>query len=639
MAARLSQVAPALSSYLQASPESISASSTPVIAVGGSGGGFRAMVSYAAFLHHLQGASLHSLWPLISYTSGVSGSCWTLASLYTHANLSTSELLRHYVALASEETHPMSLQAFDRVARSRRGSYFLFGPLLRKMAEGARGGGVMDLYATLTTSFLLLPRGNEMGNTPPNEEGVTPQSMVGLSRESMAWSKVYQRYSMAEGKAPLPVLTAASVAKGVEEEMAVLPVSPHSSASLPISSKVIKSKVHWWEATPLEIGSSDVHRRLPGDELGDAGRGAFIPTWSFGRPFNAGRSLASTGEPSLSLLVGHCTSAPAGPLTGYITALLGTLPSHTLASWALRKLNDFLLMRRWRRRWGNPIRSSAEWNPFYGMHRCTGNETHSSLVDQPDVTRKLKLMDAGISNNLPAHVFYQQQGSSSRSVDIFIGFDASSDVGSWKSLQRVQDFAQDRGLRFFMGPEEEQGGSIGLARWFRAKTESDERHDAGASDHESQGVELSYFLDTMRHIEAQASKQASAHDQWPANTPCVVLDGYANHTSPSSPALPPRLIYIYVPLLLPPSRGKDEDWSFATVYNLVWTRKETRRVIEAVHRQLTSKSGGDSQQSKLSDFDAKVKQVVARVTAVKGRSDIHTCTRTVQRRAPRMMIE
>lgn len=132
---------------------------------------------------------------------------------------------------------------------------------------------------------------------------------------------------------------------------------------------------------PLEVGSSD--------------EGAWVPTWAYGRSFVRGSSVSTAPEISLSLLLGQATSAPAGPLTGYITTLLATLPQGTLMSLLLSKVNSFVQQKRWERRWGNPIRGADEPNPLYGHGRCPTSDR------EWEGRGRLKLMDSGLSNNLP----------------------------------------------------------------------------------------------------------------------------------------------------------------------------------------------------------------------------------------------
>ncbi len=88
---------------------------------------------------------------MTSYVAGVSGSCWTIAALYMTCSLSTRTLLMHWLSMAQESLHPLSRRAFDAVARTSRGTYFLLAPLLRKAHGGIVGLGIMDMYASVTS--------------------------------------------------------------------------------------------------------------------------------------------------------------------------------------------------------------------------------------------------------------------------------------------------------------------------------------------------------------------------------------------------------------------------------------------------------------------------------------------------------
>ncbi|CBQ70915.1 related to phospholipase A2, cytosolic [Sporisorium reilianum SRZ2] len=344
----------------------------PLVALGGSGGGYRAMYGFAGFI---AAAKRSKLWDCLSWAGGVSGSCWTLAAYYTIAYQDADRLIRHYLAVASELAHPMSVHALDTVARSSRGVYFLLGPLVRKAQAGIVGLGIMDLYATLTTAYQFLSR----------------EPRARLSRASFQFSKVWSRSGVSSAEEPLPIFTAVRVApqdapgvrphtdsslsKGQPPKRALTQhqsaaskaltpnhASGTPSATAPVDERTTdifaqpaaKGYFQWFEATPLEVGSADVQ--------------GYIPTWAWGRPFVSGRSLDRRPEESLSLLLGQCTSAPAGPLTGYISALLASLPKGTAMSRTLHFLNNFVRMKRWERRWGNPIRAGDEPNPFYGLN-------------------------------------------------------------------------------------------------------------------------------------------------------------------------------------------------------------------------------------------------------------------------------
>lgn len=62
----------------------------------------------------------------------------------------------------------------------------------------------------------------------------------------------------------------------------------------------------------------------------------------------------------------------------------------------LALLNDFVRHKRWEKRWGNPICGADEPNPLYGF----GSRAESDGRGWEGRGR-LKLMDSGMSNNLP----------------------------------------------------------------------------------------------------------------------------------------------------------------------------------------------------------------------------------------------
>lgn len=193
------------------------------------------------------------------WLAGVSGSCWTIASLYTVAQRNPNDLLAHYMRVAAEALHPMCRGALDVVARSPKGVYFLLAPLLSKLRDGNVGIGIMDMYATLTTSYQLLSR--------------SPHARPRLSRSTFEFSKVWERSGLQDGKAPMPILTAVRILRrGDAEEDLGSPkadVRDASSTSYTSDDRYAKTRFQWWEMNPLEVGSSD--------------EAAWVPTWSYGR--------------------------------------------------------------------------------------------------------------------------------------------------------------------------------------------------------------------------------------------------------------------------------------------------------------------------------------------------------------------
>lgn len=243
------------------------------------------------------------------------------------------------------------------------------------------------MYATLVTSYQLLSR--------------SPHARPRLSRSMFQYSKIWTRMKLDQGQAPMPIFTAVRVkdhndcnttkaGQEVSTEITMqkndLSIDFEKSNSAFNSNGAIGNKYQWWEMNPLEVGSSD--------------EGAWVPTWSYGRLFNSGSSMTTLPEISMSLLLGQATCAPAGPLTGYISTMLATLRKGTIMSYLLSKVNTFIQHKRWEKRWGNPIRGADEPNPLYGRgKRCTSNKAGSTK--DWENKKRLKLMDSGLSNNLP----------------------------------------------------------------------------------------------------------------------------------------------------------------------------------------------------------------------------------------------
>ncbi|KAG6360948.1 hypothetical protein INS49_012016 [Diaporthe citri] len=94
---------------------------------------------------------------------------------------------------------------------------------------------------------------------------------------------------------------------------------------------------------------------------------------------------------------------------------------------ALLLLNKLARMKRWESFWGNPIRAGQDPNPFYGHTPEWERQT------------KIRLMDGGMSNNLPNHVLARPE----RAADIIISFDTSSDVQTGAATRRMYNFAKD----------------------------------------------------------------------------------------------------------------------------------------------------------------------------------------------------
>ncbi|RBR26382.1 uncharacterized protein FIESC28_00787 [Fusarium coffeatum] len=422
--------------------EKVDPRDVPLISLGGSGGGYRVMYGFAGFIHAAKQAGL---WDCITWTAGVSGSCWTLAGYYTIARNDISKLIDHYLTVASEKAHPMSIYALNKVARSKKGVYFLIGPLVSKAQKSIIGLSVMDLYSTLTATYMLLSR----------------EGKGSLGRAMFQWSRIWERSGIAEGREPMPILAAVrrvpkysyvrkSPARKVTDVLDGITVQD-KAASRSVSGSRPRKLFQYFEISPLEIGSPDLNR--------------YVPSWSWGRTFVSGHSVDRRPEQSFSLLLGQCTSAPAGPLTECIKAFLVSIPKDTIMARLVGAFNRLLQSKQLEGLWGNPIRAGHDPNPFYGLEKPLMAREHTSEhaelrshaadteVQRPSAVTdastghhtpweaqgRTGLMDCGMANNLPNHVLARAE----RGVGIFISFDSSSDVQTGAAVQRLHHWAAD----------------------------------------------------------------------------------------------------------------------------------------------------------------------------------------------------
>ncbi|RFN45639.1 phospholipase a2 [Fusarium flagelliforme] len=442
-ARKLSISSQSLHNFLNLPPdEKVDPRDVPLISLGGSGGGYRVMYGFAGFI---AAAKKAGLWDCITWTAGVSGSCWTLAGYYTVARNDITKLIDHYLTVASKKAHPMSIYALNKVARSKKGVYFLIGPLVSKAQKSIIGLSVMDLYSTLTATYMLLSR----------------EGKGRLGRAMFQWSRIWERSGIVEGREPMPILaavrrvpkysyeskSAATKARDVEDGT----TNQDKAASKGVTGSGPRKFFQYFEISPLEIGSPDLNR--------------YVPSWSWGRTFVSGHSVDRRPEQSFSLLLGQCTSAPAGPLTECIKALLVSIPKDTIMARLVGMFNRLLQSKQFEGLWGNPIRAGHDPNPFYGLekplmarehtsehaiHRPRANDTEvknpSILTDATsahlppwEAQGRTRLMDCGMANNLPNHVLARPE----RGVDIFISFDSSSDVQTGAAVQRLHHWAAD----------------------------------------------------------------------------------------------------------------------------------------------------------------------------------------------------
>jgi len=286
--------------YIGVDPSEVHPDDIPVVGFGGSGGGMRAMIG---FLGYSAGMKQTGLWDVLAYTAGVSGACWSLAAYYTFAHGNMEEVIEHCKRRLNPH-HPLSEDAIRALLLAPGGVDMAFGPLVQKQKSGLHVVP-MDLYSVFVSGHIFR---HDVDQRPYDVHGAWHG---GYKREWFKWSNA-QKY-LADGKEPLPILTAIRHERPWKDWADKEHAFKDEDYSRQEHSAAKDAWFQWFEMTPFEVGCDELE--------------AYVPIWGFGRPFDEGKSTMQLPEHSLALLLGLCTSAPAGPMTSYIATLKRNLPT------------------------------------------------------------------------------------------------------------------------------------------------------------------------------------------------------------------------------------------------------------------------------------------------------------------------
>lgn len=173
----------ALAKYLGIPVEEVHPDDVPTIAMVGSGGGLRACVAGAG---SLLAAKEAGLFDCVTYTAGVSGSCW-LQAIY-HSSLGGQRLDRvvdHLKARIGVHLAypPAALSALNSAPTNK----FLLKGMVERLKGDPKGTfGLVDAYGLLLAARLLVPKGE-----------------LGVNDEDLKISN--QRHHIRDGQAPMPI--------------------------------------------------------------------------------------------------------------------------------------------------------------------------------------------------------------------------------------------------------------------------------------------------------------------------------------------------------------------------------------------------------------------------------------------------
>ncbi|GAA5959607.1 hypothetical protein JCM21900_002954 [Sporobolomyces salmonicolor] len=358
--------------------EEVDVRDLPVVAFAASGGGYRAMLNT---LSSLSAARSSGILDCTTYIAGVSGSCWAINTLMSIGGASLPWTLQHLRQRIKEPF--LTPEAFVNLLDTDRESSvsLLSGAILKNASKGGEVS-LVDVYGTLVSTRLFVSSESPAFPPPPN-----PISLETLKTSS-------QRRLIDDGQAPLPIyctirhdLPPDDVVKQKEQE------------GMTGQEILAEGKWHWFEITPYEVGC---------DQLG-----AFIPTWSLGRHFDAGKSVERVPELSLTILSGIFASAFTATLLNYWVELKPLLASLPFSG----TINEFITSNAHKLDAIHPFPPAELPNFLKGLK----GKLREGVPDAITNLETLGFMDAGANMNLPYVPLMRRQ------CDIVIALDASAD--------------------------------------------------------------------------------------------------------------------------------------------------------------------------------------------------------------------
>lgn len=392
----------ALTKYLGLKEEDVHEDDVPTIAMCGSGGGLRALVAGTG---SMLATEEDGLFDCITYTSGVSGSCW-LQTLY-HSSFAQGHLSRvidHLKArLGIHIAYPPV--AFSSLAAAPTNKYLLSGFVEKLMGDPSANFGLVDVYGVLLAGRLLVPKGE-------------------LDVNARDFKLSNQRQNIKYGQNPLPIYTA------VRHEIPDVEIASggeSGNASEEAKEKAVKEDFfQWFELTPYEFFCEEF--------------AAGIPTWALGRKFKDGRDVPPEDgfhlpEARMPLLMGIFGSAFCATLSHYYREIRPIVKSLT----GFGALDEMISGHNEDLSKVHPIDPATLPNYTYGMEGKLRLTTPTTVYKN----EYLQLMDAGMSNNLPIYPLLRP----GRNVDLIIAFDASADVKTDNWLSVADGYARQRGIK------------------------------------------------------------------------------------------------------------------------------------------------------------------------------------------------
>lgn len=387
----------ALARYLGLAEKDVHPDDVPTIAICGSGGGLRALVAGTSSYLSAHEAGLFDC---VTYTAGVSGSCWLQALYYSSiGKLSHQRLIDHLKdRINIHIAYPPA--ALDLLNQAPTNKFLLSGYVEKLKGVPDSDFGIVDVYGLLLAARLMVPKGE-----------------LRVSDYDLKISN--QRFYTEDGAQPLPIYTA------VRHE---IPNAPDDFRNMAKEARFTTKHYdwfQWFEWTPYEFFCEELN--------------AGIPTWAVGRKFRGGDTLwrengFALPELRVPLMLGIWGSAFCATLSHYykeIRPIIKAAGLGTLDSALSQKDQDLVKV--------HPVDPAVIPNFALGLK----DRLPSTVPDSIHESTHLQLMDAGMSNNLPIYPLLRP----GRDVDVIIAFDASADVKTDNWIKVVDGYVRQRGIK------------------------------------------------------------------------------------------------------------------------------------------------------------------------------------------------
>ena len=456
----------ALAKYLGLRERDVHPEDVPVIAMCGSGGGLRALVAGTG---SLLATEEDGLLDCVTYTAGVSGSCWLQAIF--HSSIAKGRLQRvldHVKARCGIHiAYPPAF--FDALVTAPTNKFLLSGMVEKLKGDPKADFGLVDVYGLLISARYLVPKGE-----------------LGVDATDLKLSN--QRDNVKFGQSPLPIYTA------VRHEIPDLNVNaPKGTSASEPAKEMAKQEAwfQWFEITPYEFFCEEFS--------------AGIPTWAMGRHFNDGVDVPpETGfhlpEIRMPLLMGIFGSAFCATLSHYYREVRPLVQSIS----GLGGIDDLIYQRNEDLSKVHPIDPATVPNFAYAMDGKLPKTVPPTIYK----SKYIQLMDAGMSNNLPIYPLLRP----GRNVEVLIAFDASADIATDNWLSVADGYALQRGIK---------GWPVGIG-WPQkgkspAKTEEELRVAQASSTGEADAkLEAAQDEQAARKAASSSSDPSSSNKQQPA---------------------------------------------------------------------------------------------------------------------------